>query len=69
MRQWIFAAFCLLGLAGCANDYIIATNDGQMLTSHGKPVLDEDTGLLRYEDGSGRDQQIPKSQVKQIIER
>jgi hypothetical protein len=69
MKQWIFAALCLLGLAGCAHDYIIATTDGQMLSSDSKPKLDEDTGLLQYEDESGRKQQIPQTQVKQILER
>ncbi|MBD9484509.1 YgdI/YgdR family lipoprotein [Pseudomonas sp. PDM14] len=69
MKHWIFAAFCVLGLAGCASDYIIATNDGQMLSAEDKPELDEETGLLMYEDPEGNDQQIPQSSVKQIIER
>ncbi|WP_313513467.1 YgdI/YgdR family lipoprotein [Pseudomonas sp.] len=69
MKQWIFAAFCVLGLAGCAHDYIIATNDGQMISSDSKPELDEDSGLLEFEDSDGRKQQIPQSQVKQIMER
>lgn len=69
MKHWIIALLCMFGLAGCANDYIIATVDGQMLTSDGKPELDEDTGMLEFEDSEGRKQQIPQSQVKQIIER
>ncbi len=69
MKHWIIAAFCVLGLAGCAGDYIIATTDGQMITADGKPKLDEDTGMLRFEDGEGNEQQIPQSEVKQIIER
>ncbi|MNJ82031.1 putative lipoprotein YgdR precursor [compost metagenome] len=59
----------MLLLAGCASDYIIATTDGQMLASQDKPELDKKTGLIEYEDSEGRTRQIPKSQVRQIIER
>ena len=69
MKHWIIAACCSLGLAGCASDYIIATTDGQMLVSQDKPELDKKTGLIEYEDSEGRTRQIPKSQVRQIIER
>ena len=69
MKHWMFAAFCSLGLAGCASDYVISTNDGQMITAHGEPKLDEDSGLYEYEDADGRTQQIPLTQVKQVMER
>ena len=58
-----------LGLTGCASEYIITTNDGQMLTSYGKPELDKDTGMLEFEDSEGRKQQIPQTQVRQMLER
>ncbi|MGY4535164.1 uncharacterized protein YcfL [Pseudomonas sp. TE3786] len=69
MKHWILAAFFLLSLAGCSSEYIITTTDGQMLTSEGKPDLDEDTGMLEFEDSEGRKQQIPQSSVKQMLER
>ena len=69
MKKLILAACCLLSLTGCSSEYIIATTDGQLLTSDGKPQLDEDTGMYRFEDSQGRDQQIQKSTVKQILER
>jgi uncharacterized protein YcfL len=69
MKQWIIVALCLFGLAGCSSEYIITTNDGQMLTSDGKPHLDEDTGMLEFTDSEGRRQQIPQSSVKQMLER
>ncbi|MEK1942781.1 MAG: YgdI/YgdR family lipoprotein [Pseudomonas sp.] len=69
MKHWILAAVCLLSLAGCSSEYIITTSDGQMLTSDGKPDLDEDTGMLEFEDSEGRKQQIPQSSVKQMLER
>ncbi|MCU9948838.1 YgdI/YgdR family lipoprotein [Pseudomonas solani] len=68
-KHWILIALCLVGLAGCSSEYLINTTDGQMLTSDGKPQLDEDTGMLEFEDSEGRKQQIPQTQVKQIIER
>ncbi len=69
MKKLMLVAFCLLSLTGCASEYIIATNDGKMITSSEKPVLDEDTDMLHYQDEEGRDQQIQKSEVKQMIER
>ena len=69
MKHWFFVAFCLLALSGCSSEYIITTTEGQMLTSDGKPDLDEDTGMLEFEDSEGRKQQIPQSSVKQMLER
>jgi hypothetical protein len=56
-------------LAGCSSEYIITTTDGQMLTSDGKPRLDKDTGMIEFTDSQGRKQQIPQSDVKQMLER
>lgn len=71
MKQLLLAALCALTLAGCASDYLIVTNDGNVLTSHGKPMLDKDTGMFEFEfeDEEGRVQQIPQSSVKSLIER
>jgi hypothetical protein len=69
MKHWIAALLCLAALSGCASEHLILTTDGQLLTSDDKPELDEDTGMLEFEDSEGRKQQIPQSQVKQIMER
>ena len=69
MKKLMLVAFCLLSLTGCASEFIIATNDGKMITASEKPVLDEETDMLHYQDEEGRDQQIQKSEVKQMIER
>lgn len=69
MKKLILATCCVLGLAGCSSEYIIATTDGQLISTDGKPSLDEDTGMYRFEDSEGRDQQIQKDTVKQILER
>lgn len=69
MKQLALLTCCLLALTGCASEYIITTTDGQMLSSHGKPELDRDTGMLEFEDSEGRVQQIPQANVRQMIER
>jgi len=69
MKKLILATCCVLSLAGCSSEYIIATTDGQLISTDGKPRLDEDTGMYRFEDSEGRDQQIQKETVKQILER
>ena len=69
MKPWILALLCAIGLAGCSTDYIIATTDGQMLSAEDKPEIDDETGLITYEDAEGNEQQIPQTSVKQIIER
>ncbi|BAU73684.1 YgdI/YgdR family lipoprotein [Metapseudomonas furukawaii] len=69
IKQAALAAICLAALSGCASEYLIITDDGSVLTSDGKPELDKDTGMLEYEDGEGRKQQVQPQKVKQIIER
>ena len=73
-QAWIKASTAVMlvltvSLAGCSSEYIITTTDGQMLTSDGKPELDRDTGMLEFTDSEGRKQQIPQSNVKQMLER
>ncbi|WP_261848239.1 YgdI/YgdR family lipoprotein [Pectobacterium araliae] len=59
----------LFALAGCSSDYVMATKEGQMLLTQGKPVLDKDTGLLSYTDEQGNQKQINSDRVSQIVQR
>ncbi len=59
----------LFTLTGCSSDYVMATKEGQMLLTQGKPVLDKDTGLLSYTDEQGNQKQINSDQVSQIVQR
>ncbi|MEI7283055.1 YgdI/YgdR family lipoprotein [Pectobacterium carotovorum] len=59
----------LFTLAGCSSDYVMATKEGKMLLTQGKPVLDKDTGLLSYTDEQGNQKQINSDQVSQIVQR
>lgn len=68
MNKLVLAACCALSLSGCASEYIITTTDGRMITTDGKPKLDSTTDMLHYEDEDGREQQIKKADVKQMVE-
>lgn len=69
MKHWIAALLCLATLSGCASEYLLITRDGQVFSSDGKPDLDKDTGMFEFEDQEGRKQQVPQTEVKQILER
>lgn len=57
-------------LAGCSSpEYIMSTTSGVMITTKGKPKLDEKTGIYTYKDSEGRSATINKDEVKQVLER
>ncbi len=47
----------------------MATKDGRMILTDGKPEVDDDTGLVSYHDQAGNKMQINRDEVSQIIER
>lgn len=65
----ISAALMVVGLAGCASDYVISTKDGNMILTDGKPKLDKATGLLSYTDDQGNERQINNDDVSQVMKR
>ncbi|AVJ19020.1 YgdI/YgdR family lipoprotein [Serratia rhizosphaerae] len=72
MKKWVMAAAALammVGLTGCSSDYVMATKDGNMILTQGKPEIDKDTGLISYQDEKGNYRQINGDQVSQVIER
>ena len=69
MKKLLTLGLAALLLTGCASEYLLITNNGDVLTSYGKPELDKDTGMLEFEDSEGRKQQIPQTQVRQMLER
>lgn len=54
-------------LSACAGHYIISTNDGHMINTNGKPVIDKETGMISYEDVGGNMHQLQKQNVKEIV--
>lgn len=72
MKKWVMALSALLmvvSIVGCSSNYVMATKDGNMLLTQGKPKVDKDTGLIGYTDEQGNHRQINGDQVTQIIER
>ncbi len=69
MRVLTVIATVLL-LAACgSNQYLMSTNEGKIITSYGKPDLNEETGMYEYEDMDGKEMSISKEQIVQIVER
>lgn len=56
-------------LGGCSSDYVMATKEGKMIMTEGKPEIDSDTGLVKYTDRSGHELQINGDEVSSIVER
>lgn len=72
MKKWVFAISALVmavGLVGCSSDYVMATKDGNMILTQGKPEIDKDTGLISYQDETGNRRQINGDQVSHMIKR
>jgi hypothetical protein len=66
----ICSAILLAGLlSGCASDYVMATKDGRMILTKGKPEVDKSTGMISYTDEQGNEMQINGNDVSQMIER
>ncbi len=72
MKKWavaISAVGLVFAVSGCTSDYVMATKDGRMILTEGKPEVDDDTGLISYSDQQGNQMQINRDEVSQIIER
>ena len=72
MKGWAGIAIVALTaamLSGCSSDYVMATKDGRMIMTEGKPTIDKETGLVEYTDQSGHAVQINGDEVSTIIER
>ncbi|CCP02043.1 Uncharacterized lipoprotein ygdR precursor [Erwinia amylovora Ea644] len=68
----IFAAAALglvVLISGCSSDYVMATKDGKMIMTDGKPRIDKETGLVKYTDQSGHELQINGDEVSSMVER
>lgn len=59
----------MFAVSACSSDYVISTNDGHMITTHGKPVKDKDTSLISYKDTDGSVHQVHQGDVKEIVEK
>jgi hypothetical protein len=62
-------AVAVTSVACSSTQYIISTKEGRMLEAHGKPSLDEKTGVYTYKNSEGKAVVIRKEDVAQILER
>lgn len=62
-------AFITLSIAGCSSDYVLQKKNGEMIITHGKPEVDDDNGLITYEDVAGNVHAINRDQIVQMIEK
>ena len=72
MKKWavlVSAVGLAFAVSGCSSDYVMATKDGRMILTDGKPEVDDDPGLVSYRDQEGNKMQINRDEVSQIIER
>jgi len=64
-----FAAATLFTVAGCSSNQAVKTTDGKTIITDGKPQVDDDTGLVSYENAeTGQTEQINRDQVKSMGE-
>lgn len=62
-------ALMTLTVTGCSSDYILQKKNGEMIITHGKPEVDDDNGLITYEDVAGNEHAINRDQIIQMIEK
>ena len=65
MKHWKVLTLGLLGLfilAGCGNDYLVRTTDGQIMEAEDKPEIDDETGMIEFEDATNRDRQMQQQE-------
>ncbi|GLR08363.1 YgdI/YgdR family lipoprotein [Mixta theicola] len=62
------ACAMIFTLAACSSNYVMHTNDGRTIITNGKPMVDDDTGMISYKDVQGNEQQINRSDVKEMVE-
>ncbi|NEG60706.1 YgdI/YgdR family lipoprotein [Pantoea agglomerans] len=60
---------CVMSLSACSSDYVISTNDGHMITTHGKPARDKETGMISYKGTDGNMHQLQQHDVKEIVQK
>ncbi|MGV3344726.1 YgdI/YgdR family lipoprotein [Enterobacteriaceae bacterium LUAb1] len=64
MLLMMSAISCLL--TACSENYVMHTQDGRTIVADGKPVVDNDTGMISYKDANGKQQQINKTDIKDM---
>lgn len=65
----VSACMMTFALSACSGpNYVMHTNDGRSIVTDGKPKTDDDTGMIKYKDANGNQQQINRTDVKEMVE-
>ncbi|NYS32044.1 YgdI/YgdR family lipoprotein [Pantoea sp. WMus005] len=59
----------VMSITACSGNYVISTNDGHMINTHGKPARDKETGMISYKDADGNMHQLQQHDVKEIVQK
>jgi len=59
----------VISMPACSSNHLISTNDGNMITTHGKPAKDKQTGMISYKDADGNMHQLQQHDVKEIVQK
>lgn len=65
----VLVSVVAFSVVACSSSYVMATKNGEMIVTKGKPEVDKQTGLTRYYDGQGAEHQIQNDQITQLIKR
>jgi hypothetical protein len=60
----LLLAFIAVFSTGCARRYVMTMENGNQITSHGKPVLKD--GAYMYSDATGKQRAISSARVREI---
>ncbi|HEY0207662.1 YgdI/YgdR family lipoprotein [Acerihabitans sp.] len=64
----VISAFLFaMTLSACSSNYVLHTNDGRTIVTSGKPKVDDETGMIGYQDANGTEQQINRADVKEMM--
>jgi hypothetical protein len=63
-KSWLVLLFALSLLAGCAQNYVITTRNGDRISTTSKPKLKD--GSYVYKDRQGQPGSIPSGRVREI---
>lgn len=71
-KKFVFAVALMasvISITACSSNYVISTKDGHMITTHGKPARDKETGMISYKDADGNTHQLQQHDVKEIVQK
>lgn len=69
MKSLLLLSFALglaLTCAGCARFYNVQLNNGQVITSRGKPHYDKANSVFTFTDALGQPRRVPAGSVRSV---